>query len=213
MPKRLVVLVSGEGTLLQRLIDEGPELEAQIVGVGADRDDTLALRRAEAAAIPTFVCRVSDYPDRNRWDQALTQACAGYQPDLVVSAGFRKLFGERFLAHFDGRCVNSHPALLPSFPGLFGVRDALRYGVKVTGCTVFLVERGVDSGPVIAQEAVPVLDDDTEKVLLERVKTAERELLVRTVHTMMTSGWSVTSRKVRLGRPAAGQPGSGGSAR
>lgn len=208
MAKRLVVLVSGTGTLLQSLIDAQAKtpsadpdgaLGAQIVAVGADRDDIEALRRAKAAGIPTFVCRVSGYPDRRRWDEALTEACAGFQPDLIVSAGFRKLFGERFLAKFADRCVNSHPALLPAFPGLFGVRDALRYGVKVTGCTIFLVDHGLDSGPVIAQAAVPVLDDDDEDELLERVKTAERELLVGTVHAMMTRGWSVSGRKVRIG--------------
>lgn len=209
MLKRLVVLVSGEGTLLQSLIDaqarvgspetEGGSLGAEIVAVGADRDDIEALRRATAAGIPVFACRVSDYPDRVRWDQALADACAEYESDLVVSAGFRKLFGERFLERFGGRCVNSHPALLPSFPGLFGVRDALRYGVKVTGCTIFLVDHGLDSGPVIAQAAVPVHEDDDEDLLLERVKTAERELLVSTVRAMMTSGWSVSGRKVRIG--------------
>ncbi len=209
MAKRLVVLVSGEGTLLQKLIDAqaGPSpaggecgaLGARIVAVGAARDDIEALRRAQAAGNPTFDCRASEYPDRSRWDEALTQACAGSGPDLSVSAGFRKLFGERFLGKFGGCCVNSHPALLPAFPGLFGVRDALRYGVRVTGCTIFLVDHGLDSGPVIAQKAVSVLDDDDEDLLQERVKAAERELLVSTVHAMMTRGWSVSGRKVRIG--------------
>ena len=210
MSKRLVVLVSGEGTLLQNLIDAQTGevqvtatgvggLGAEIVAVGADRDDIPALARARAAGIPVFVCRISDYPDRARWDEALTRSCAEFEPNLVVSAGFRKLFGERFLSEFDGRCVNSHPALLPSFPGLFGVRDALRYGVKVTGCTIFFVDQGVDSGPVIAQAAVSVRDDDGEESLRERIKTAERELLVATIRAMMTRGWSVSGRRVRIG--------------
>ena len=202
MRSRLVVLASGQGTLLQQLIDAsatdptGP----QVVAVGADRHGTKAVSRAEAAGIETFTCRVSDYQDRAAWDEALTQACAGLRPDLIVSAGFMKLFGPRFLGEFSGRCINSHPALLPSFPGMHGVRDALAYGVKVTGCTVFLVDAGLDSGPVIAQEAVPVHDDDDEETLTERIKSAERALLATTVIAMLRDGWSVSGRTVRIGR-------------
>src|SRR5579859_2138223 len=139
MPRRLVVLVSGEGTLLQQLIEACATgtVEAEIVAVGADRDGTLAAKRAETAGIPTFICHVADYQDRAAWDEALARQCASYRPDLVISAGFGKLFGPAFLAEFSGRCINSHPALLPSFPGLHAVRDALRYGVTVTGCTLF----------------------------------------------------------------------------
>ena len=199
---RLVVLASGEGTLLAHLIDAcgsdpgGP----QVVGVGADRPGAKALSRAEAAGIDTFVCRVSDYQDRAAWDAALAGACATFRPDLVVSAGFMKLLGPAFLGRFGGRCINSHPALLPSFPGMHGVRDALAYGVKVTGCTVFFVDDGLDSGPVIAQQAVPVHADDDEDSLTERIKSAERVLLARTVRDMLTQGWSVTGRTVRIGR-------------
>jgi formyltetrahydrofolate-dependent phosphoribosylglycinamide formyltransferase len=116
-----------------------------------------------------------------------------------VSAGFMKLLGPAFMERFGGRCINSHPALLPSFPGMHGVRDALAYGVKITGCTVFLVDDGLDSGPVIAQQAVPVHADDDEESLTERIKSAERVLLARTVRDMMSQGWSVTGRTVRLG--------------
>ena len=167
MRSRLVVLASGEGTLLQHLIDAcaADPTGAQIVAVGADRHGTKAVSRAEAAGIATFVRRVQDYADRADWDKALTEACAGFRPDLIVSAGFMKLLGPRFLGEFSGRCINSHPALLPSFPGMHGVRDALAYGVKVTGCTVFLVDAGLDSGPVVAQQAVPVHDDDDEETL------------------------------------------------
>lgn len=202
MPSSLVVLASGEGTLLQSLIDAcaSGRVDARIAAVGADRDGANALRRARAAGIDTFVCKVADYQDRGDWDKALARACASYQPRLVVSAGFLKLFGPAFLAQFSDRCVNSHPALLPSFPGLHGVRDALAYGVKVTGCTVFLVDSGLDSGPVVAQAAVPVLDDDDEEILTERVKVAERALLVDTVAAMLADGWSVSGRRVRLGR-------------
>src|SRR5713226_7224216 len=203
MRSRLLVLASGEGTLLQHLIDACAtgSVRAHIVAVGSDRDGTRAAGRAEAAGIETFVCRVGDYDGRADWDKALTEACAGYQPDLVVSAGFMKLFGPQFLDEFAGRCINSHPALLPSFPGMHGVRDALAYGVKVTGCTVFLVDEGVDAGPVLAQAAVPVHDDDDEATLHERIKVAERALLVDTVGRMAREGWSVSDdRKVRIGK-------------
>ncbi|HVB46477.1 MAG TPA: phosphoribosylglycinamide formyltransferase [Streptosporangiaceae bacterium] len=201
MRKRLVVLVSGEGTLLQHLIDgcAAGTVAARIVAVGADRHGTRAVARAQAGGIATFVHRVTDYRDRAQWDEALTGTCAGFRPDLVVSAGFLKLFGPRFLAEFGGRCINSHQALLPAFPGLHGVRDALAYGVKVTGCTVFLVDAGLDSGPIIAQAAVPVHDDDDEETLTERVKASERVLLAQTVAAMVTQDWSVTGRTVRFG--------------
>jgi phosphoribosylglycinamide formyltransferase-1 len=185
------------GQLIQACSDRS--IAARIAAVGADRDGTGALARAEAVGIPTFICRVRDYPDRASWDRALTQMCADFEPDLVISAGFLKLFGPRFLDKFADKIINSHPALLPSFPGLHGVRDALAYGVKVTGCTVFFVDAGLDSGPVIAQAAVPVRDDDDEESLTERVKAAERVLLTQTVATMVSRGWSVTGRTVRIG--------------
>ena len=202
MSHRLVVLASGEGTLLQSLIDgcAAGSVPASIVAVGADRKGTAAARRADSAGIETFVCRVGDFAGRDEWDEALTRTCAGFRPDLVVSAGFLKLLGPVFVAEFSGRCINSHPALLPSFPGLHGVRDALDYGVKVTGCTVFLVDAGLDSGPVVAQAAVPVQDDDDEETLTERVKSRERILLVETVTAMLGRGWSVSGRTVRLGQ-------------
>jgi len=202
MSSRLLVLASGQGTLLQHLIDEcaAGSIGAEIVAVGADRHGTKAAGRAEAAGIETFVCQVGDYPDRADWDKALTEMCATYRPDLVVSAGFMKLLGPKFLAGFSGRCINSHPTLLPAFPGMHGVRDALAYGVKVTGCTIFLVDSGLDSGPVIAQHAVPVLDDDDEETLTERIKIAERRLLANTVGAMLAGGWSVNGRSVKLGR-------------
>ena len=201
-PGRLVVLVSGTGTNLQALLDAAadPGYGAEVVAVGADRDGILALDRAEKAGLPTFVHRVADYPDRADWDRALTASCAEAQPDLIVLAGFMKLVGKDFLAAFDGRVINTHPALLPAFPGMHGVRDALEHGVKLTGCTVFLVDAGTDTGPVLAQAAVPVLDDDDEATLHERVKVTERRLLVETVGRMVRDGWTVTGRKARIGR-------------
>jgi phosphoribosylglycinamide formyltransferase 1 len=202
MNARLVVLVSGAGTNLQALLDAcaDPGYGATIVAVGADRDSIAALDRAKAANISTFTVKVGDFPTRDDWDEALARACEHYRPDLIVCAGFMKLVGQAFLARFNGRCLNTHPALLPSFPGMHGVRDALSYGVKVTGCTVFLVDEGVDAGPVLAQAAVPVHDDDDEASLHERIKVAERALLVGTVGRMARDGWSVNGdRKVRIG--------------
>ena len=194
MTLRLLVLVSGSGTLLQSLLDAraSGELDAEVVAVGADRDCS-ALERARGAGLPTFVVRLGEHRDaagaidRVAFDAALTAACAVHRPDLIVSAGFMKLVGEAFLARFGGRMINTHPALLPSFPGAHGVRDALAHGVKVTGCTVFEVDAGVDTGRIIDQVAVRVEPGDTEESLHERIKVAERRLLVDTVNALAAS--------------------------
>lgn len=198
---RLLVLVSGTGSILQALMDacRDPGYGARIVAVGADREGTGGLARAEAAGIPTFVRRLKDSPDRFAWDEALTAECAAFEPDLVILAGFLKLVGADFLSRFGSRLVNTHPALLPAFPGLHSVRDALAHGVKVTGCSVILVDAGVDSGPILAQAAVPVLDDDDEETLHERIKVAERTLVVDTVGRMIRQGWTAEGRRVRMG--------------
>jgi phosphoribosylglycinamide formyltransferase-1 len=197
-PSRLVVLVSGTGSNLAALLAAcaHPAYGADVVAVGADREGTAALDRAEAAGVPTFVVPPRDYADRDDWDVALTDAVAAYQPDLVVSAGFMRLVGKRFLETF--AMVNTHPALLPAFPGAHAVRDALDYGVRVTGCTVHLVDAGIDTGPVIAQAAVPVLDGDDEELLHERIKAVERTLLVETVGRMARDGFRVEGRTVVL---------------
>jgi len=196
----IVVLVSGSGTNLQALIDAtaDPAYGVRIAAVGADRDDIEALSRARRAQIPTFVCRVADFATRAEWDAALTSQVAAYSPSLVVLAGFMKLTGEAFLGEFGGRTVNTHPALLPSFPGMRAPEDALDYGVKVTGCTLFVVDSGVDTGPVVAQSAVGVDDDDTVQTLHERIKTAERQMLVDYVGRMVREGFTVTERKVTI---------------
>jgi phosphoribosylglycinamide formyltransferase 1 len=198
---RLLVLVSGTGSILQALMDacRDPGYGARIVAVGADREGTGGLARAEAAGIPTFVRRLKDSPDRFAWDEALTADCAAFEPDLVILAGFLKLVGADFLGRFGSRLVNTHPALLPAFPGLHSVRDALAHGVKVTGCSVILVDAGVDSGPILAQAAVPVLDEDDEETLHERIKVAERTLVVDTVGRMIRQGWTAEGRRVRMG--------------
>jgi phosphoribosylglycinamide formyltransferase-1 len=196
---RLVVLVSGSGTNLQALLDAtaDPAYGAEVVAVGADRDGIEGLARAERAGLPTFVRRVEDYPRRDDWDRSLAEAVGVHDPDLVVSAGFMKLVSEKFLGQF--RMVNTHPALLPSFPGMHGARDALEHGVKLAGATLFLVDGGVDTGPILAQVAVPVADDDTEESLHERIKVGERRMLVDTVGRMAREGWSVEGRRVRIG--------------
>jgi phosphoribosylglycinamide formyltransferase-1 len=197
---RLVVLVSGGGSNLGALLDAcaDPAYGAAVVAVGADREGTGGVERAAAAGLPAFVCRVADFADRSDWDRSLTDACAAHEPDLVVSAGFLKLVGPAFLARFGGRYVNTHNALLPAFPGIHGPRDALAYGVKVAGATLHFVDDGVDTGPIIAQVAVPVHDDDTEESLTERIKAAERRQLVEAVGRMVREGWTVTGRRVTI---------------
>ncbi|QCX78639.1 Phosphoribosylglycinamide formyltransferase [Streptomyces sp. YIM 121038] len=199
--KRLVVLVSGSGTNLQALLDAIAEhgadaYGAEVVAVGADRTGIAGLERAERAGLPTFVCRVKDHGTREAWDAALAEATAAHAPDLVISAGFMKIVGKEFLARFGGRTVNTHPALLPSFPGAHGVRDALAYGAKVTGCTVHFVDDGVDTGPIIAQGVVEVRDEDDESALHERIKDIERSLLVDVVGRLARDGYSIEGRKV-----------------
>src|SRR5690606_15564251 len=198
---RLVVLVSGAGTNLQALLDacEDPAYGARVVAVGADRYDVEGLARAERAGIPTFVKKVGMHDSREAGHLALTRAVDGFEPDLVVLAGFMKLVSRDFLTRFEHRVVNTHPALSPAFPGMRGPADALDYGVKVTGCTLFVVDPGVDTGQIVAQQVVDVLDDDSVETLHERIKTAERQMLVESVGRMSREGWSVEGRRVRGG--------------
>lgn len=177
-----MVLVSGSGTLLQALLDAAPgNSRYRIVAVGADRQGITGLERARRADVPTFTVPLERGGDRAAWDRRLTEAVAAHEPDLVVCAGFMKLLGPAFLERFGGRTINSHPALLPSFPGTHGPRDALAHGVKITGATVFMVDAGVDTGRILAQRAVDVLDDDTVETLHERIKVVERQMLVEVV--------------------------------
>ena len=201
MSARLVILVSGSGTNLQALLDAcaDPSYGAEVVAVGADRSGIEGLARAERVGVPTFVRRVRDFDTRAHWDSALTDEVASYEPMLVVSAGFMKLVGETFLTRFEGRMLNTHPALSPSFPGMHGPADALAYGVKVTGCTLFVVDQGVDTGPIVDQRAVEVAEDDTSESLHERIKVAERAMLVDCVGRMAREGWRVEGRRVRIG--------------
>jgi phosphoribosylglycinamide formyltransferase-1 len=198
---RVVVLVSGAGTLLQALLDAaaGPEPRFRVAGVVSDRADAAGLDRARAAGVPTAVVAPAEFADRARWDDGVVRAVGVFSPDLVVLAGFMRILGAAYVDRFGARTVNTHPALLPSFPGAHGVRDALAHGVKVTGSTVILLDGGVDSGPIVAQRAVDVLDGDDEATLHERVKVVERALLVDVVSRMVTAGWTVEGRRVLLG--------------
>jgi phosphoribosylglycinamide formyltransferase-1 len=200
-PARLVVLVSGSGTNLQALLDASadPAYGARVVAVGADRGGVEGLARAERAGVPTFVAKVADFSSREHWDRALADKVGAFDPDIVVLAGFMKLVGEAFLERFGGRTVNTHPALSPAFPGMHGPRDALEYGVKVTGATLFVVDAGIDTGAIVAQTAVPVEDHDTVESLHERIKAAERAMLVDAVGRMAREGFKVEGRRVRLG--------------
>ncbi|MGM7669538.1 phosphoribosylglycinamide formyltransferase [Microbacterium sp. A93] len=177
---RIVALASGSGSNLQAVLDAvaSGTLDVQIAAVGSDTPDAGALARAAAAGIETFVVDFARFDDRAAWNHALTVKTAAYAPDYVLSSGFMRIAGPEFIEAFDGRYLNTHPALLPAFPGAHGVRDALRYGVKVTGCTVHVADAGVDTGPILAQAAVPVLDTDTEQTLHERIKVQERNLLL-----------------------------------
>ena len=181
VPARVVVLASGTGSLLRSLLDAtSGDYPARIVAVGVDRDCP-AVDIAASASLPSYAVRLRDHPDREAWDAAIAEATAQQEPDLIVAAGFMKILGPHFLSRFMGRIINTHPALLPSFAGAHGVRDALAYGVKVTGCTVHLIDHGVDTGPILAQQAIEVRPDDDEASLHERIKVIERELLVSTL--------------------------------
>ncbi len=196
------MLASGTGSLLASLIEAATgDYPARVVAVGADRDCP-AVEIAAAASVPAFVARLAEHPGRDAWDAAVSDATAAHSPDLVVSAGFMKILGPQFLSRFYGRVINTHPALLPAFPGAHGVADALAYGVKVTGCTVHLVDAGTDTGPILAQQAVPVLDGDDEQTLHERIKVTERQLLVDVVAAIATGGMTLTGRQATIGRKA-----------
>lgn len=183
MSARVVVLASGSGTLLQSLLDaSGPgSPDIAVVAVVSDVPDAAVLGRATAAGIPTAAVRPGDFADRQAWNDELLRTVSGFAPDWIVSAGFMRILGPAFVDAFAGHILNTHPALLPSFPGAHAVRDALAYGVKVTGCTIHVVDHGVDTGPIVAQRAVDVLPDDDEASLHERIKSVERSLLVSTV--------------------------------
>jgi phosphoribosylglycinamide formyltransferase 1 len=201
---RIVVLASGSGTLLQALLDAPPGQAAtggrvfEVIGLISDRPDAYALQRAAAAGISPAIIQPETFPDRESWNSAIAAHLQSLTPDWVVCAGFMRILGEPVLQAFASRIVNTHPALLPAFAGAHGVRDALAYGVRVTGCTVHLVDAGVDTGPILAQEALEVRDDDDEASLHERIKVVERRLLVDVVTDLCRFGCTVHGRRVTI---------------
>ncbi|WP_296664692.1 phosphoribosylglycinamide formyltransferase [Demequina sp.] len=199
--RRVVVLASGAGSTLRALLEAAAEESygARVVGVVTDQADAGALDIAREAGIATAVVRLPDFADRHQWDQALARTIASFTPDLVLLAGFMRIVGRPCLERFGGRMINTHPALLPAYPGAHAVSDALAGGARVTGCTVMIVDAGVDTGPIVAQAAVEVRDDDNEHTLHERIKGVERELVATTLGRMAREGWTVSGRIVRIG--------------
>ena len=200
-PKRAVILLSGVGSIAAAVLaaQRDPDYGVRVVAVGSDNPGAAGLARAREAGVATFSVAPGDFPDRGAWDRALTAAVDAFEPDLVLCAGFMRILGESFLGSYEGRTINTHPSLLPAFAGAHAVRDALRYGVRVTGCTVHLVDAGVDTGPVLAQAAVAVEPEDDEESLHERIKEVERDLFVGTVGRVARAGWWVDGRVVRVG--------------
>lgn len=200
---RVVVLVSGAGSTLAAILaaQADPDYPARVVAVLSDRPSAPALDRARAAGVATAVVRPQDFADRAAWDVAVAEAVEVFRPDLVVLAGFMRVLGEPFVARFAGRALNTHPSLLPAFPGAHAVRDALAYGVRLSGCTVHLVDAGLDSGPVLAQASVPVLDGDDEDSLRARIQQVERELLVDVVGRVAAGGIALDGRRATIVGP------------
>jgi len=206
--RSLVVLMSGLGTTLKAILEAvaGDGYGAEVAAVISDNPEAAGLEFARAADVPVEIVPLNDYATREEWDRALGDAIARHHPDLVVLAGFMKILGAPTVERFAGSIVNTHPALLPSFPGAHAVRDTLAHGVKVTGCTVHIVDVGVDTGPIVAQAAVDVRENDTEESLHERIKGVERRLVVDTIREMATRGWTIEGRTVRLGPPEGEKP-------
>ena len=207
-PTRVVVLASGAGSTLRAVLEAAADeaYGARVVAVVTDRDDAGALAIARGAGLATAVVRMQDFPDRETWDEALARAIASFDPDLVLLAGFMRIIGAPSLDRFGGRMLNTHPALLPAYPGAHAVRDALAGGAKITGCTVIVVDAGVDTGPIVAQAAVEVRDDDDEPALHERIKGVERHLVAATLGRLAREGWTVSGRTVRIGTSTPATP-------
>lgn len=181
----VVVLISGSGSNLQALLKaaESPLFPVRVLAVGSDRAAE-GLEHADLFGVPTFVVEKNRFPDTNSWAQKLQENIDHFSPDLVVLAGFMKILPGDFVRHYSPNLINTHPSLLPLFPGAHAVKDALQAGARETGVSIHIVDEGVDTGPVIAQSSVTILPADDEKLLHERIKTVERELLVETVRSI-----------------------------
>jgi phosphoribosylglycinamide formyltransferase-1 len=197
----VAILISGAGSTMAAVLQatQDPTYGVRVCAVIADTSQAAGLDLARAANVPTAVVALSDFPDRAAWDQAVAATIDTFRADIVLLAGFMRIVGEPVLAKFGGRIVNTHPALLPAFPGARAVKDAIEAGVRVTGCTVMVVDAGVDTGPIVEQAAVPVEDNDTVESLHERIKAVERHVVVHTLGRMAREGWSVEGRRVRIG--------------
>ena len=197
MTCRIVVLASGTGSLFKALLDAQDDTFT-VAALVTDNPDAGAIAHADAAGVEVRVVSPKDFADRDEWDEALTAAIAEFKPVLIVSAVFMRVLGHDTLQAFPDRIINTHPALLPAFPGAHAVRDALAASATQTGSTVHVVDAGVDTGPVIAQEPVAVLPADDEAALHERIKVVERRLLVDVVRRIAVHGLTVNDRKVTL---------------
>jgi phosphoribosylglycinamide formyltransferase-1 len=197
MGERIAVLVSGSGTNLQALLDH-PVCGSRIALVLSDRPDVMALERAKARGVESAVLWPEDFGDRDRFDRAVTDLLRDRGIDVVVTAGYMRLLGPAMLEAYGGRWLNVHPSLLPAFPGMHGVADALAYGAKVTGVTVFLVDEGVDTGPVVLQEAIEVRDDDDWDSLEARVHEVEHRLLPAATAALVEGRIRIDGRKVTI---------------
>lgn len=206
----IAVLVSGGGTNLQAIIDavERGELPVRVALVLSDRRSAYALERARGHGIPTAVVRPRDYADRPAFDDAVAAVLAEHQIGLVCLAGFMRLFQADFMRRYAGRIMNIHPALLPAFPGLHVQRQALEHGVKVSGCTVHFADEGTDTGPIIVQRAVPVLEDDTVETLSARILEQEHRAYVEAIRLYAAGRLRICGRRVRI-LPAAASAASG----
>jgi phosphoribosylglycinamide formyltransferase-1 len=197
--RQIVVMASGTGSLLASLLEaaDRPDFPARIAAVITDRE-CRARDLADDRGIATAVVALRAYPDRATWGKALLAEVSGHRPDFIVAAGFMKILDSEFIAEYRNKIINAHPALLPSFPGAHAVADALAHGVRVTGSTIHLVDDGVDTGPILAQEPVIIRPDDDEQTLHERIKEVERELLVQVVTDFATKSIDIQGRKARL---------------
>ncbi len=196
----VVAMASGQGTLFQALLDASsePDYPVEIVGLVTDRPGCPAQERAVRAGVPVVALDPRNYDSRATWNRDLADQTAQLAPEWLVSVGFMRVLAPAFLDRFPGKIVNSHPSLLPAFPGARAVPDAIDYGVRVTGCTIHLVDAGVDSGPILAQSAIPIAPDDDVDSLHERVKTVERVQLVEVLAQLATTGYTLEGRKAAL---------------
>jgi phosphoribosylglycinamide formyltransferase 1 len=195
--RRIAVLISGRGSNLQSIIDAIADrtLNASIGVVISNRSDAAGLQRARTAGIETMCFSPRDYPSRDDCDRAMVEILRARDVGLVCLAGYMRILGRSFLQAFEHRILNIHPSLLPSFPGLDAQRQALEYGVRVTGATVHLVTDGLDDGPIVAQRAVPALPDDSVETLAARILAEEHRIYPEAISLVLGGGWTVDGRR------------------